>query len=300
MRDRGKKHTRHENHERWLVSYADFITLMFAFFVVMFASSQSDKTKVRKISEAVREALDNGTSTHMKAVVAKILGGTVDEGGNGNALRNGPGGSQPDARWTVPKTPQEAELQPSLEYLTAELKPEIKAGKMLIHLEARGLVVSLRQAAFFPSGEDAIDPATYASLEKVGAAITKLPNPVRLEGHTDSRPIHTARFRSNWELSAARAIALLELLTGRLAIPRERLAIAGYAETVPVAPNDTEEGRALNRRVDVVILNQQRISDEPAQVPRALPVPVATRSSATTQSAPPINKQGEKTSHAPM
>ncbi len=284
-------HARHENHDRWLVSYADFITLMFAFFVVMFASSQSDKTKVRKISESVRDALDNGTSTHMKAVVSKILGGTVDETGDGNALRKGPGGSKPDPRWTAPRTPQEAELLPSLEYLNAELKLEIEAGKMQIHLEPRGLVVSLRQAAFFPSGGDAIDPATYRSLEKVVTAIGKLPNPVRLEGHTDARPINTARFRSNWDLSAARAIALLELLTGRFAIPRERLAIAGYAETVPVAPNDAEVGRALNRRVDVVILNQQRISDEPAQAPRAPSVPAAARTSAATQLAPPINKR---------
>jgi chemotaxis protein MotB len=122
----------------------------------------------------------------------------------------------------------------------------------------------LQQATFFPSGEDTIDPATYPSLEKVATAIRKLPNPVRLEGHTDAVPIHTARFRSNWELSASRAIAVLELLSGRFGVPRERTAIAGYAETAPVAPNDTEGGRARNRRVDIVILNRQQALTEPA------------------------------------
>ena len=109
-----------------------------------------------------------------------------------------------------------------------------------------------------------MDPATYSSLQKVATAICQLPNPVRLEGHTDAIPIHTARFRSNWDLSAARAIAVLDLLTSRFSVPLQRLAIAGYAETVPVAANDTEEGRARNRRVDIVILNRQQLVNEPA------------------------------------
>jgi chemotaxis protein MotB len=97
----------------------------------------------------------------------------------------------------------------------------------------------------------------------VALAVAKLPNPVRLEGHTDSVPIHNSRFRSNWELSAARSIAMLELLTGRFGIPRERMAVAGYAETAPVESNETETGRARNRRVDIVILNDQGVVNEP-------------------------------------
>ena len=135
---------------------------------------------------------------------------------------------------------------------------------MRVSLEARGLVVSLQQATFFPSGEDAIDPATYPSLEKVATAIRQLPNPVRLEGHTDAMPIHTTRFRSNWELSAARAIAVLDLLTGRFQVPVQRLAVAGYAETIPIASNETEQGRSRNRRVDIVILSRQQLVNEPA------------------------------------
>jgi chemotaxis protein MotB len=129
-------------------------------------------------------------------------------------------------------------------------------------------VVSFNQAALFPSGEDIISPDAYDGLEKVAAAIKKLPNPVRLEGHTDSVPIRTARFRSNWELSAARSIALLELLSSRFAVPRPRMSIAGYADSAPVASNDTDEGRARNRRADIVILNEQGVLAEPAKETR--------------------------------
>ena len=264
MRRRRAPH--HENHDRWLVSYADFITLMFAFFVVMFASSQADKTKVRRVAESVTKALEDGPSTHMRAAVAAILGGAADQKGAGNAAMKGPGGVKTEGPKPAELSPHTAELTPSLEYLNAQLQQEIQSGKMRVSLETRGLVVSLQQATFFPSGEDTIDPATYASLEKVATAICKLPNPVRLEGHTDSVPIHTARFRSNWELSAARSIAVLELLGGRFNVPRERVAIAGYAETVPVAPNDSEQGRARNRRVDIVILSRQQALTEPAPV----------------------------------
>jgi chemotaxis protein MotB len=253
----------HENHERWLVSYADFITLLFAFFVVMFATSQTDKAKAQAVSESVKAALENGG---VAAAVREILGGTVDDKGKGNNEMKGSGGS-------TPKRPPEtviAELTPSLQYLTQALEEDIKLGKIEMHLEPRGLVISLRQATFFPSGEDAIEPTTYDSLDKIGKMLGELPNGVRLEGHTDSIPIHTARFRSNWELSAARSIAMLAMLSSRYKIPVDRLAIAGCAETVPVDSNETEEGRAHNRRVDLVILNRQVAVKDPGGVePRA-------------------------------
>ena len=266
----------HANHERWLVSYADFITLMFAFFVVMFASSQADRSKVKRVSESVAKALADGPTSRMREAVAEMLGGKADPKVQREpASLKGPA-PVPDE---VPKPPDAAvmagELQPSLEYLQAQLKKEIESGKMQINLQPRGLVVSLQQATFFPSGEDTLDPATYSSLEKVAVAMRKLPNPVRLEGHTDAIPIHTTRFRSNWELSAARAIAVLDLLTGRFEIPRERVAIAGYADTAPVAANDSEAGRARNRRVDIVILNRQQALTEPVAAPTPAIAPAA-------------------------
>jgi chemotaxis protein MotB len=261
---RKKKHAANENQDRWLVSYADFITLMFAFFVVMFASSQTDKGRAQQVSESVKKALEE---SQFAAVVAGILGGTVDDKGKGNAMLKGPGGMDPK---NPPKEAREqalAELLPSLQFLTKELKQEIAGGKLQIKLQGRGLVVSLLEAAFFPTGEDTIDPRTYPTIEKIAAAIRSLPNPVRLEGHTDWVPIHNARFHSNWELSAARSVAMLNLLSQRFEIPERRLAIAGYADTAPADTNETEQGRARNRRVDLVILNKIGVEIEPPPGP---------------------------------
>jgi len=277
---RAKKHAAHENHERWLVSYADFITLLFAFFVVMFASSQTDKAKAKQVSESVKEALENGG---VPSVVREVLGGTVDEKGKGNAQMRGPGGARQGEKGekepAKPETPPPtAELLPSMQYLTRELAEEIKTGKIQMRLDARGLVISLREAAFFASGDDTINAASVPSIGKMAVVLRSLPNPVRLEGHTDSVPIHTERFRNNWELSASRSIAMLELLTTRFEIPAGRFAVAGYADTIPLASNDTEEGRAHNRRVDIVILN--RSVAPPDSEPKAEPLQAGPKAAA--------------------
>lgn len=256
---RRKKTPSHVNHERWLISYADFITLLFAFFVVMFASSQADRGRAQEVSDSVKKALEG---PKLKTVLQVLWGGTTADVGKGNAMMRGPGGAQ--------KAPEEkkeklAELLPSLKVLSDELKKEIESGRINISMEQRGLVVSFNQAALFTSGEDAISEDGREGLEKVAGAIEKLPNPMRLEGHTDGIPISTPRFHSNWELSAARSIAVMELLT-KFGVPRERMSIAGYADVAPVASNDTEEGRARNRRVDIVILNEQGMVGEPAKL----------------------------------
>ena len=255
---RRKKHPVHENHERWLVSYADFITLLFAFFVVMFASSQSDKGKASQISESVKQAL---REDQFISVMAGILGGTVDDRGKGNAQMRGPGGVQKAA--AEQRDSGVAELLPAVKQLSEDLKKEIAEGKLQVSLETRGLVVSLRQAAFFPSGDDHIALEAYDAIRKMADVVIKLPNPVRLEGHTDSRPINTPRFKSNWELSSGRAISMLVLLTEKYRLDPKRFSIGGYADTVPVASNDTEEGRGLNRRVDVVLLRQHVVVNPP-------------------------------------
>ena len=139
---------------------------------------------------------------------------------------------------------QVVELLPSLKILSKELEEEIKSGRMQLSMGPRGLTVSFRQAALFPSGEDVIAPEAYKSIEKVAKAMKQIPNPSRLEGHTDAKPIHNSRFRSNWELSAARSIALLDLLTVRFEVPAARISIAGYADTAPIADNETDEGRS--------------------------------------------------------
>jgi len=258
---RKKKHEEHENHERWLISYADFVTLLFAFFVVMFASSNMDKEKAKQVSESVKNAINE---SHVAAAVSAAFGGNVKRPVKGVTK----------AKPVEPAPVAVVELLASLEFLTEALQAEIRSGKLKLSLETRGLVISLLQATYFPSGQDTIDAATFPSLAKIASVVRELPNPVRLEGHTDSVPIRNSRFRSNWELSAARSIAMMELLKTRFEIPEGRLMIAGYADNIPVGPNETEEGRAQNRRVDVVILGSKGLVSEPAHtLPKPSPAP---------------------------
>src|SRR5258708_9988729 len=253
----------HENHDRWLVSYADFITLLFAFFVVMFATAQTDKGKAQQVSDSVKKAL---AGQPLSEVVSAILG-------NGQKAKR-------QVEHTPPPMPSKkvegdaahlAELFPSQKILEKELEEEIKSGRVQLSLGPRGLTISFRQAALFPSGEDVIAPEAYRSIEKVAKAMRQIPNPARLEGHTDSIPIHNSRFRSNWELSAARSIALLELLTKRFEVPADRISIAGYAETAPIADNTTDDGRTRNRRVDIVVLNETGLKGEPERKNSRIP-----------------------------
>ena len=264
MSSRRRKVRPAENHERWLISYADFITLLFAFFVVMFASSQTDRHKAQQMSDSIRNALGKD---QISSAIAGILGGAPGVKEKGNGGMKGPGGQRkaiPDPPHLTSHQAKIAELLPSLHILRTQLKQEIESGMLQVTMEPRGLVVSLRQAAFFPPGQDTIDSATYATIQKLAEVILAVPNKVRLEGHTDAVPIHNARYRSNWELSSARGVTMLELLTTRYGVPESRLSVGGYGETIPIASNDTPEGRAENRRVDIVILNENGLKGEPA------------------------------------
>jgi chemotaxis protein MotB len=256
MRRRRHSET-HENHERWLVSYADFITLLFAFFVVMFANSQVDRTKAAKIAESVKGALESGS---MPASIQGFLGRARDVKPEERGMGNAPGSWHPES---LAVESQAMSLLPSLRTLEKQFAAEIAEGKIQVEMTARGIVVTMREAAFFQPGDDRIQASSIPMIAKVAETVRALPNPVRMEGHTDSVPIRTERFRSNWELSAARAIAMMELMTSRFGVPPAKVAIAGYADTAPVAPNDTAEGRAKNRRVDVIILSQLGQAAEP-------------------------------------
>jgi chemotaxis protein MotB len=250
----GRKKSDHPNHERWLVSYADFMTLLFAFFVVMYAHSQRDKVQAARISQSFREAVSEGRISN---ALARLL--------HHQQAKKTPVPDQIVADLPEPKLGPGADLLPSLRQLNETLKKEIDKGRLEVRMERRGLVISLKEATFFPSGTDTLEPSTYPVIEAIAKEIRQHPHPIRLEGHTDSIPIHTARFRSNWELAAARGIAMLELLTEHYGLPRERVAISGFADTAPVASNDTAEGRARNRRVDIVVLNEEAAQQEPEQ-----------------------------------
>jgi chemotaxis protein MotB len=251
------KAAHHENHERWLVSYADFITLLFAFFVVMFATAQQDQTKAKEVAESVREALAHG---ELSQAITDIIN-------HSKATPNAKGVShdrtQPAPSDAKPAPATRADLVKSRDALQKALATELNSGKVSLVLDGRGLVVSLREAAFFSSGDDTVNQASYPIITKLSEVILSLSNPLRLEGHTDSVPIHTARFRSNWDLSTARAIAMLELLRDRYKVPAERMSVGGFAENAPVDTNVTGEGRAHNRRVDLVVLSAEAMNGEP-------------------------------------
>jgi chemotaxis protein MotB len=251
-----KKTPEHVNHERWLVSYADFITLLFAFFVVMFATAQGDKSKAKDVSSSVRDAFEHG---QLSSAVSNVLHGKPDTRklGNKQLTQALPENSPP------PLPPAPADLAKSLVTLQNGLGPELKSGKVELKLEGRGLVISLREAAFFGSGDNGVAPGSLPILAKIAAVIQPLTNSMRLEGYTDSVPIHNSRFRNNWELSAARSIAMLEVMRDRFQVPPARMAVAGYAENAPADTNETEEGRAHNRRVDLVVLSAEGQNSEP-------------------------------------
>jgi chemotaxis protein MotB len=260
---RRKHSAAHENHERWLVSYADFITLLFAFFVVMFASSQADKSKAKQVSDSVKEALEHGEFTN---AMSTVLGR-----GKHEAARQPPNPVRVNMSENLPPSPgaasepkaAPADLAKSLGSLQSHLESELKSGKISLRLEGRGLVISLRESTFFASGDDAVSPGSVSILAKIAAETNHIANPIRLEGHTDAVPIHNSRFRSNWELSAARAIAMMEFLHARFDIPPGRMSVAGYAENAPSDTNETSEGRAHNRRVDLVVLSAEAEKIEP-------------------------------------
>ncbi len=255
MRRRGKS-AHPENHERWLVSYADFITLLFAFFVMMYANSKTDQIRAQQIAASFRQAMSEG---RLSQALARLVNPGAEPAQKAEMPR-----ARREPNEETPRG-QAVELLPSLVQLRESLKREIAAGRLDVRMERRGLVISLREATFFPPGNDTVEVSTYATLEIIAKELKRSPNPIRMEGHTDAVPIHTERFRSNWHLSAARGIAMMELFTSRFGFPAERIAIAGFAETAPVANNETAEGRARNRRVDIVVLNEEGMISEPVR-----------------------------------
>ena len=246
-----KKHPEHVNHERWLVSYADFITLLFAFFVVLFASGQSDKRKTVQLAHSMQSAFDHN--------------GIFDPHSPTPPLADDPNAIPHAVPYPV-SLPTPSLTSPDIngsgrggaaEHIRDVVKKEISERKLpdgiiTVHPSAEGLVISLREAGFFGSGSAEIRSESLAMLTAVAGA---LPNQMmRVEGHTDNIPIHTAQFATNWELSTARAATITRLIIAQHTVAPTQISAAGYAEFRPIATNDTEDGRTQNRRVDIVLL----------------------------------------------
>ena len=248
-----KKRPEHVNHERWLVSYADFITLLFAFFVVLFASSQTDKKKQMKLAEAMQSAF-----TPLGTFDAHSKTPPLTDTGVASITDATPAAIAPP----LPSTSTES-LEETKARLTRLLAKEVAAGHipaggMTMRITPDGLVISLHEIGFFSSGSAEVRAASVAML---GILANTLPaGPLRVEGHTDDVPIHTAQFASNWELSTARSTAIARLLLERGPINPANLSAAGYAEFHPIASNITEDGRAQNRRVDIILLRHPVLS----------------------------------------
>lgn len=255
---RKKKHE-HVNHERWLVSYADFITLLFAFFVVLFASSQSDKKKQAAMTQAMQSAFQQY--------------GVFDAHSKTPALAPSAGASDHPTPIAKPLSSEAAKSEETIRKRIAEsIDKDLRQspGKTLVKSavnirEARdGMVISLKDVGFFDSGSAEILPEALAMLQHIAADLP--PGSIRVEGHTDNVPVHSALYRSNWELSTARATAIARVLLDKSLISPASLAIAGYGEFHPIAPNSTVEGRAMNRRVDIVLLRAPHAAPQPQNI----------------------------------
>jgi chemotaxis protein MotB len=258
MKRRRRQTAEPQNHDRWLVSYSDFITVLFAFFVVLFACSYRDNQQIKKLSQAIHVgfqelgAFSGGQSTLGVAYRDLKLNGI-----------EGPVPIQPPPAPIDPclRKPQDnqseatgvdiAELQRQLE---ASIGKEIRNHEVIMRITPEGFVISLKDLGFFNSGEAVLLPGAADKIERIAKVLSQHGLELRVEGHSDNQPIHTPEFRSNWELSTARAMTVLMLLINESRLDPNKVSVAGYGQFRPIADNSTPDGRQMNRRVDLVVV----------------------------------------------
>ena len=262
----------HANHERWLVSYADFITLLFAFFVVLYASSQADKKKAAQVAAAIKGAFQQmGVFTGTSPADVGVPG---SPGVQPPQLTNAPihvirvAGNSDKDHGSIGVGVDVDEIRHELEIALGD---QIRNHEVQMHVTPEGLVVSLREVGFFNSGEAEVLPDGKATLTSIATILGGKGFELRVEGHTDNVPIHNAHFKSNWELSTARATEVVSLLIEEHGFDPMRISAAGYSEFRPAASNDTPQGRAANRRVDLVVVGHAREADDLARNEPASP-----------------------------
>lgn len=233
-------HEEHENLERWLITYADLITLLLGLFVVLYSMSQIDLNKYQQWIYGL----------------SKLFGGSagVLEGNKGILT------TPASFRGNLPVNVKTSQTQLTQEKLEAQLNSILSQGiqskKVIITNSPEGLTIHLLEPLLFESGSADLKPEAKVVLDTLAEVLKLLPNNIKIEGHADNRPIRTARFPSNWHLSVERALNTAYYLINKGVNP-EKISVAGYAEYRPIAPNDTEENRAKNRRVDIVIIATQ-------------------------------------------
>jgi len=247
---RKKREEEHENIERWLVSYADFITLLFAFFVVMYALSSINEGKYRVLSDslinAFREAPSSDKILQMDAKKEAALEGTGTPIG---AAVQHPQGSTPERQRAAERMKKVAKN------VLEAMQPLTQNGKVRVTQSPRGITVEINASLLFNSGDAVLQPQSTEALTAVARVLAEVDNPIQVEGHSDNVPINSPAYPSNWELSSARAGSVVRLFA-ELGVPTTRMVAIGYADNQPLDTNATAEGRARNRRVNVLILNE--------------------------------------------
>ncbi len=263
MDRRQRRHEDHQNHEAWAIPYADLLTLLLAFFVVMYAISSVNEGKYRQLSDALNLAF-NGSQGSPMPLHMDDRGPVATRAAAGDApVQSGlamplAGMSKPEQGTSKDDTPdaQEAgrakQLQDVAESVEQAMSGLIQEGLVVVRRKEDVVEVELRTDILFPSGQSRLTPAARGVITRLGEALRPFPNELRVEGHTDDRPINTAEFPSNWELSSARAASVVHLLTEKGVAPK-RLTVIGHGEFDPVRPNDSEDGRNRNRRVMIII-----------------------------------------------
>lgn len=221
----------HVSRERWLLSYADFITLLFAFFATLYAISSVDAQKLSTVARALQAAFDDDKGPTLPSGQGVLPASSVLVSG------------QPER--------SSADIQARV---TANLADELASEKLELIVDRRGVTLSIPEAGTFGIGRDELSETAQQLVARVATTLDGFRNSVRVEGHTDDVPIHNVRFASNWDLSAARASRVVEFLISRGLAP-DRLSATGFAEFHPRVPNTSADARASNRRIDLVILN---------------------------------------------
>jgi len=257
---RRRKQAGHANHERWLVSYADFITLLFAFFVVLFSSSQVDKRKVGRLALAIQVAFEHlgvFESSNSKMPLSNTEPMPFD---NVQIIEKALKTTDiaqpvPSAKGTRTGPSPRGDVMRLMTDLQHAFEAEIKRNDISIRVGHEGIIITLREIGFFDSGSADVKLKSEPTIARIANRLRAEPFNIRIEGHTDNVPIHNSQFSSNWELSTARAVGMTYLFISSYNFPPERISASGYAEFHPIATNQTAEGRFQNRRVDIVILS---------------------------------------------
>ncbi|MDI3521880.1 MAG: chemotaxis protein MotB [Bacillota bacterium] len=227
----------------WMTTYGDMTTLILTFFVLLFSFSRIDVTRFQDVIISVQGALG------------------ILEGGSTLSPEALPGGAGDEA--TLEWQAEQRRLEELLGKVEDYVEKNGLEKKVNVSLDERGLVIRFLDTALFDLGQADLKPEARPILNHVAQLLTSVPNLIRVEGHTDNLPIHTYRFPSNWELSTARATTVVRYFVENYGIAPEHLSAAGYGEWRPVAPNDTSEHRAQNRRVDIVVLRTSVAKEEP-------------------------------------